>query len=337
MSKAAGVSSFGLSPQSAKGTAKTAGYNWMKAHEVSLAIIQDVRALDPEIGGSLLRDTAFKAGVRVGGGARLTPRADDLGWLLYALTGSVATTSGSGTSYFHEFTMASDESSIPWASLRKSVSETWGETYRDCKLASARINIPAAGALTMDTGWLGIYPELLDSNPSWSESYSTEPIFITCEGRTELPDGTEINATAVTIDFANDISDDEERIVGSYYLDDPLVLGRMCTITWVHKIVDADLYQQIYMGGTTGTTWSSDPYITSVDLAIFSDSATDCGGSGDPYKLQFTAPSVLWAMDPVALRGNDIIIVRLTGSVLYSSSGSFEFELFNEESAYSWA
>ena len=165
MSYASGIGSFGFGCQAAKGTAATSSLQFIPASRVGMVPTQIVNMTPPEIGGGLVLKEAYKAGVYVTGDAMFTVRPDDIGWLLYALCGSVDTTADSPEvgMHTHIFKMASDQSSLPWITVLKNISDVLTEQYLDCKIAGATFQITAGGAMTVSfriVGMQHLYPEL---------------------------------------------------------------------------------------------------------------------------------------------------------------------------------
>lgn len=87
----------GYAPQESKST--VAGYTApteyykTKATLVDLAVLDDTRTGDDEVGGRPVPTFPYKAGVVVGGGLSIQPRLENIfGWLLYGAMGKVAST-----------------------------------------------------------------------------------------------------------------------------------------------------------------------------------------------------------------------------------------------------
>lgn len=96
---AAGIVAF--APQYQKGSlpllTNPSDFYKMKATQVDLAVLDDTRLGDDEVGGRPVPTFPYKAGVMVGGGLTAQPRLENtLGWLLYALMGDVSSAVPSG-------------------------------------------------------------------------------------------------------------------------------------------------------------------------------------------------------------------------------------------------
>lgn len=87
----------GYAPQESKSTVQgytaPTSYYKTKATLVDLAVLDDTRTGDDEVGGRPVPTFPYKAGVVVGGGLSLQPRLENIfGWLLYGALGKVTTT-----------------------------------------------------------------------------------------------------------------------------------------------------------------------------------------------------------------------------------------------------
>jgi len=331
MSKSTTVGSVGYGIQSAKGSV-TSSWSYHPATHINLAPHEVQQTLPLEIGGSLLPRGAYKGGVAVAGGFDCVPRTDTIGYLLYGLTGA-ATATASGAYYKHTFVMnSSDESSIPWVSTRRRISTDVGETYTDCKVSSAKFNLASGKTVTARFDVEGITPAM-ETSPSWSETYDDGDSFlVSCIGYVELA-GASRPITSLSVEVNNALTtQDQEMIIGSYYMDDIMVTGRTMRFNTTYKWENATLYQSLLYGGST--TWDPQPYFGAMDF--MAQSASYIGGS-TRYALQFTAPHVRYMAQPIDLGPGNIVTMAIVGEVIKPSSGdAFTiYMLNNTATAYS--
>lgn len=301
--------SFGIGLQTTKGTA-AASINYLQATAVNIQPDQGSAALGPEVGGAMWSRESYKTGVAVFGDVSFVPRANTLGWLLRAFAGT-ATAAGSEGVYNHTFKEATDVSSIPYCTLVKNVSDVWAEQYKDCRVDSLRLDLAAAGVMTAAMGFVGITPsEVAVPSETWDDS----PIFECNTGQVAFAGATTNKVTRLSLDFANNLTRDE-RVVGSYYLNDMTLIRRACRITCDTFLTDATWYRDIYNNGTSA--W--DPTIKSVELDAYVDSAKHFTGTTHA-RFRVVIPNMDYLVMPVALVGNDVIRCTMTAELTLSGS-----------------
>lgn len=334
MSYASGIGSFGFGCQAAKGTAATSSLQFIPASRVGMVPTQIVNMTPPEIGGGLVLKEAYKAGVYVTGDAMFTVRPDDIGWLLYALCGAVNTTADTPEAgmHTHVFKMATDQSSLPWLTVLKNVSDVLTEQYLDCRVAGATFQITAGGAMTVSFRFVGMTPSII-SNPT--ETFDATPILIGCEGVAQIDLGSgleDVKATGVTVELNNGLTEDE-WIIGSRYLDDITCLARRLSVTWNTKLVSDALYKKVYYGGST--TFSAEVF--SGDIQVAAKSGANAPSLANPYSLTIDIGEMAWQAMPIPLDGNSLVVMTLSGQMVVPSAGDeYSITLVNETADYTW-
>jgi len=353
----AALGAFGWGCQASKGTAATISY-WHRAHNVDFGEIESREVLDPEVGGTILTTGVIKTGVHAGGGLDISPRLEgDIGWLFHAMMGSSATTADSPEAgmYHHEFTFdTTDESSIKWITAAKwqpgsSAADDTGLRVTDTRVAAMRLMLPARGRVRMRLDMVGIKPEgMADpaTNASWSSAFEEEdsiPITSKPAGGFELPQATPIYPSGCAIDFTNGLTDPvrQEAVIGSYYPDDLHVLTRAVIIRFPLKVSTYDKWTNAVFntadasGMSTWTAW--DPVTYSSTWEVNVESPGNVSGLSSPYKMVVYAQEVEWVVDPIAMVGNQLLLLNFTGTVVKPASGTaFRIELENEQSSYTW-
>jgi len=356
---------FGWARQTVKGTAVAPEY-WHRAHAIALGAVESRDVLDPEIGGTILPTGVIKTGVHGAGAVTISPRLEsDIGWLFHAMMGSSSTTADTPETDIHRHTFAfdTDEASLPWLSLYKwmpgsTAAEDIGMRITDGKVASMRLALPGRGRVGMQLGFLGIKPEAIanpatNADPVWVTSFEDEnsiPITSAVANAFEFPGipgpgaGTAVSALGCTVDFTNGLTDPlgQEAVIGSYYPDDIGVLGRAIIIRFPMKLTTYDYWARAMLNETDAslltswTAWSPVTFSSGWECAVASPG--NITGYSNPYKLTLSAAEVEWVVDPIAMVGNQAMIVNFTGTVVYPESGtSFRIQLDNELANYTWS
>lgn len=333
MGKTSGTGSFGIGLQAVKGTpigVNAAAMHYLPVLSVDLAPDQMAATLPPEIGGSPWPMGSYKGGISAAGTVTLNARASSIGWLLHAFAGS-ATSAADGDSYKHSFFQnQSDTSLLPWCTLVKNVSDTWYERYYDAKVDSLRIDIPTAGLVTCTVGFVAAKMNSDDSDFP-AETYDSSPVFETTSGSVKFGGDATKKVTRLTLDFANGLSRDE-RLIGSYYLDDITMLRRTLRITADCFVDSAAWYQQVYNGAAGADAWS--PTIVSTDLDVKINTGGHITGSTHGY-LRIVVPNIDFMAYPVAMAGQDLLRATLTADLtLISGSQPFYIETKSQEDNY---
>lgn len=349
-----GILSFGA--QTAKGSVSSTFYQH-RANDIDLSTNSDDRLGPPEVGGINTPTIPFRAGVMVSGGATINPRLEDtIGWLLHGAAGSwsvtndedVFGTTDTGVNH-HTFKFATDSSYVPYMSFRKyipgvSTTEDLGETFLDCKIVNLALALPNDGLINARVDVLGRQPNF-DDNPSFTygntqmEDYPSVPIGSTIGGYLKVPgfSASALPVTAANVTLTNAPLDiRQEKNYGSPYLDEVTVIGRSLTVDMILKWKDPQLYLDILTGATTGTVWTSAPFVQ--DLDVYALSPNNIPTQTTPYQLRVQAQSVMYQIQGgIRLAGNNAVMLRLTGTAIAPSSGDyFTIEVANEATDYTW-
>lgn len=329
MGISATAGSFGIGIQTTKGT-PAATINYIKAINIGFQPEQAAQSVPPEVGGTMWPSGSFKTGVTLGGDVTVYGRTRSLGWLLRAFAGTATSAAGAEAStYSHTFREATNQSFLPWCTVTKNVSDIWAERYTDCRVSALSLDIPAAGLMTATFSVAGITPDEI-SVPT--ESYVDDDyLFVGCVGSVKFDGTGTYKATRVRIDFANNITNDE-RVVGSYYLDDLTMMSRSARITCDTFLTTADWYRATY--NNAGTTW--DPAVVSAELDLTINSA-EAAVSGGTAKGEFrlVIPNIDYLAYPVPLAGGDLVRTTLTAELTVPGNEiPFYMQLLNGQSAY---
>ena len=344
---------LGFGPQDAKESIATTFYRH-KAVGIDLSPLDDVRLGTPEIGGASMPTFPYKAGYMGAGGATLFPRLQDtLGWLLYATMGSVATTVGDGTgdlpetgAFQHVFDPASDDSYIPWVTLRKYIpgsatADDVGETYTDAKVISSVVNLVNDGPISMRMDFLAREYAVGDpSGWSWSntyEDYTSIPVGAVVGGSFKVPtfSADALPIVGASITMANAPLDiQQEKVYGSPKLEDITIIGRQASFDIICKWKDADLYRAILTGSTSGTGWTADPYVNDLEVIAFTPQSMP--SLTDKYRLKITAEEVMWRVQGIQLAAGQSVMMRIQGVAIDNATNYLSMIVDNKTSAYSW-
>jgi hypothetical protein len=335
----AGKGSFGIGLQEEKGTPATS-FAYIPALNVGLQPEQRAQSLPPEVGGGVWSLGSYKTGVIVAGDATFNARANSIGWLLRAFAGTATSVPDDGDEasdwggvaeeglYRHMITpVPTDESSIPWCTITKNISDVWTERYTDVRVDTLRLDVPAQGLMTVAASFVGCEP---DTVACPTETYDTSTTLTTTTGYVQIGGSRSKKVTRFSIDFSNGLSRDE-AIVGSYYLDDITVMSRTCTLSVDTFLTTADWYNQVYNNG--GSTWDPTIYSAELDLEI-SGGVAQSGGT-KKAKMRLFVPQVDYLTFPIAMAGGDLIRVTMTASLsLDGSNPAFYIELLNNQEEY---
>lgn len=340
---------------------------WYKfrALDIGLGVVDNNQNLPPEVGGQTFPTGAFKDGAFVAGGARMIPRLEaDIGWLIYAATGSADTTAddpeaGANTHTFAPST--SDDTFLPWIDVAKFIPGTDAVIMKgvDCKVTGLEITVPQAGILMFSPAIVGRIPQFIDDEGQITTFRSAaqafegyESIPLSAKGKFKVGFGAavtvaqlkadsggtyDVPALGAVITLTNNLTTpQEERVVGSYYPDDFVPKGRMAMVRFTYKWADPELYLRILTNDVNGTAWS--PVPTFAPVLIEAQSPDDISGLSTPYTFRFTAQNVHWRFDGAPqLQAGGIIMQSYIGIVNVNDAGSaFEIELVNEEAGYTW-
>lgn len=353
---------FGFGPQPAKGTLPTTWYRHAAAR-VDVGSQQLVGQFPPEISGGFHPTGAYKGMAFGAGNAVVQPRLENvLGWLVYAVVGQESgvqvDTPETGLNR-HIFTPPDRPRDMKWLAIRKYIpgatdNDELGEVLKDARVAGMMLEVTPPGPVQATFTFVGREPKLQESIDSgdayaWSWGNTIErpqsvPIATTVGGYFSV-NGVAQKATTVRVMIANDYTTpQEELIVGSPYPDDFIMKQQVLTFDWVYKWQDHTLYKQLLSGETASNPadangyyeWWPVPHTSTAEVVLVSPG--DISGHSNPYRLRVYAPEVAWrAEGPPQLVSNGWLAIRLTGiAQMQISSPTFQVELDNEVSAYTW-
>lgn len=338
-----------LGIQSQKGTL-SGNMKRIRALNEAFGLQEMTDAIPPEVSGKLFTEAVYKQGVFGAGAITMIPRlGDSIAYPLYAITGLYASASASatGNGYKHDFKVnESDQTSVPWLTIQKyipdSVDATTGkvEQYKDARLVSTTITLPQSGTLAMETAFIAREPSTPASGQgetalgplALTSSYDTgDSIALSCVSTitSALANFSAASASLMSaqIIMANQFTTpQQEMVIGSYYPDDFIPLGRSAAVRLVYKWQNDTMYNRLVYNGVdatngAGVAWS--PIIQSGSVTITAKSAGDMGGGiSAPYSLVFTAPEVRWTAGPIQLASQRMLMMEITGVVLNDPAGT---------------
>jgi hypothetical protein len=349
-----GIFGFGLQDDGLKGGAVQSWYRH-KALMVGAGAIQEKAVAPPEIGGPNNPTGAYKSGAMYGGRVSLQPRLEgDLGWLLLAMAGNVASGANATTGFSHTFSQRGGAGGglfLPFMGVRRlvpgrTINDDLGEIGKDIVMSTATFNFPQVGPLSVDMDFVGREWELDDAPDLWTwaditESYDSVPMVMKGSGVT-LPsfraEALPITAARVMINNGT-TTPQEERIIGSYHPDDYAVRQRVFTVELTYKWDDPEFCRFILNGGDPADRFF-EPCIDFTDLLLTIESPCDIeeGVTDFPWKLSFQAPRMDWNSTPLQLAGDEILTFQIVGTAIEASTTDpadyFEIVLDNAVSAY---
>jgi hypothetical protein len=344
---AAGI--VGWAPQYEMGDTTVTWYKH-KATQIDLAVLDDTRLGDDEVGGRPVPTFPYKAGVMVGGGVTLQPRLEDtLGWLLYGMMGKcTSTVVETSSAYDHAFTFDTDAGAVRWMSFRKYIprkdggtATDLGEIYRDCKVLGSSMTLASDRPVQMRMDVLGRTFELDHAADTWTwdnasfENYPSIPIGCHTSGSISIG-GTSLPVVQATINFANQPLDTRmERVIGSPYLEDVTIVKRQLSFDLLVKWNNPDLYASILTGETTGTAWTAEPFTGAFEVVTSAYGEAD---TGYPYTLTIGCTDAMLALNGgITLAGGQAVMMRFNGVALDPTSGEYTtITLRNAETTYAW-
>lgn len=335
MTAQAGGVAIGI--QSAMGTpaASFTSYSMLN-HGIDIAT--NAQALPGEIGGTALPRGAYKLGYAVAGQVRLIARLDDIGPLLYAAMGADSVTADTpeiGVTQ-HDITMAADEFSLPWLTIRRDVNgDADVDEYTDCRVASLMLRMPAVGLVEATMVFIGREAKELSATSVPVPAGSA--FAVGCKGAVSLtPAGggavtTRFHEASITI--ANMLTSPQEtQSIGSYVQDDIIVKARQAQVRLVHRWADRALYNEICGIGATTAAWDSE--VTLATLQITMESNTLVGATATPYTLTFATDTnnTALSLEPIQAEGQNLVYLGVSGSIL-DSGNPMTLTLLNDTAA----
>ena len=314
--------------------------------------------MPPEISGVPIVDGAQSLGVYYASVVDLIPRLEDeIGWLMYALTGKHSYTSGFPEAGLttHVFTMDStDYLALKYLTVRRTFpapvgGNASGEQCIDAKIAAAVFTFAAAARMTARMTVYGREPSFSDSIGGWAwagEPEGGESIAVASNedhSHFKLPEfqAGELPSQLVRVSFGNQLTTpQQEFIIGSAYPADVVALYRNIAIEAVYQWEDEDLYLQLVAAGGSGATIPWSPQVYYSDFTVKAASGGKITGKNYPYSLEIKCPKVYWFPSaPPEIAGVNLIQLPMTGIVARPSTGlPFEIHLVNDTigTAYTW-
>ncbi len=338
-------SSFGIAKQSAKGTPATTGFNWFLFNEGMAGAQERTTQLPPEAGGGILSRGLIKMGVSGAGGGQLIPRANSLGALLLGVMGKDTPTAKdmdatplSGDEYTeHVFTFDTDMSVVPYWTIRRSVSNSFGEQVTDAKVAGVSLEMAALNVVEGQFAMMGIEPCLVEDVSAWNPSPDGSPPFSAAKGVCKInsvDDAESLPVRAATLQIGNALNVDKEFIVGSYFPRDVDLLTRAASASFVVFVQNSELYAKMSYDPAGGTSWLADVF-ESAELDLQFNTVETIGTSAVPYGLKVGATKTQWTVRPIGVRANDIVVVQVSGMIAQPSLGeALTLTLNNTVAAY---
>jgi hypothetical protein len=276
-----------------------------------------------------------KTGVNGAAGLRGVPRPDSIGHVLLGLAGSVTTTQedpdttpASGDEYYeHVFTIGSDPADVPYYTMFRAVSTSFGEQVTDVRMASLTMQMAAANFVTGEFAMAGIEPALVSDISLWAPAPVATPPFVACVGAVKIETGddtTTLPVRSAALTIANAQAIDENFIVGSYYPRDIDVIARVVSLEFVVLVENATKFGKLMYDPAGGSSWLASILETSAVDHITFKSANDIGGmtlTPIPYELSLAGAKAQWAATPISMRGTDNVLMRVTGMIVQPSTG----------------
>lgn len=331
--------------QSAKGTPVSVDANFKKArvNNASLGIQQAVGRFPQEVGGTYHPGGEYKMFYAGAGAVNWSPRLEgDIGYLLYALMGSVASsgTSDAAGVYTTTFRPAADHCNHPWLSLRRyipncDVESASGEYMYDAKMSGMAISMAAGGPAVADMAFISINAGTASDASDWDTTMTSEyestdsvilapasvkPVLKAVTG-IDLGGGLasdfSVPTIAMQLGVANAFSADgirPELVIGSYQPDDAVIVGQTISFQITYKWADPKLYNAIYNYGHDAYVWSPRILYSGVEFTLRSPRLI--GTSEVDYEeLKFSlAECSLQCPQGITLAGGQFLTTVITGT-----------------------
>lgn len=315
---------FGIGIQTTANTA-AATKQYIQATNVGIQPEQQAQPVPPEVGGTMWSAGAYKSGVSALGDVAMTARANTLGWILKSFAGRCVSAAGTDSGTFDHTIDEAPDHQIPWVTCVKDVGGLFADEYVDCKIDTLRLDIPAAGILSVSAGIVGRKVANL-AIPTATWDYS--PIFESAVATLDIDGVTDAKISRMTLEFSNNLTRDE-RSIGSYFLDGVTIVRKTCRVSMDINIYDSVLYRQVYNNGTAD--WSPSIHTADMTLTLNTTKPVVTTFTGS---LEITLPQVEYLTMPLPMSGQDIIRATLTAEVSVGSNPAFGFLLHNSHTAY---
>jgi hypothetical protein len=339
-------SALGIAKQSAKGTPATTGFNWFLFNEGMAGPQERSTQLPPEAGGGILSRGLIRMGVSGAAGGQLIPRANSLGALLVGVMGKDTptamdpdTTPASGDEYTqHVLTFDTDMSAVPYWTIRRAVSNSFGELVTDAKVAGVSLEMAALNVVEGQFAMMGIEPALVEDISAWNPSPDGSPPFSAAKGVCKMATADTVSTLpvrAATLQIGNTLNVDKEFIIGSYFPRDVDLLTRAASVSFVVFVQDHEIYAKLAYDPAGGAAWLADVF-SSAELDLEFNTLEYLGTAGTvPYGLKVSATKTQWTVRPIAVRANDIIVAQVSGMIVQPSAGeALTLTLSNTVDAY---
>ena len=321
----------GFALQVAKGTinATDAEFDFFLFNEGGIGPDSQFLPLDQEVGGGAMLRSVVKTGVVTSGVFSFIPRPSTLSKMFTGLLGADAIT-GTGPSYTHTITHATDEFSAPFYTWRANAGLIQGETFQDVRMASLSLQWKAADYLRAQLALTGGVPVSKVSTAAWSPATYIDngPQFIAPVSKIEIPDGTSAKCLRGSFAAGLLIPLDEQWVVGSYYPDGFDINQRTYAFNLTVKMEDATLYNKCMYDPADGGAWAAEMFReANLDFQFDSDTEAD---TGVPYSIRIDAnaqtqasgdANVYWTGQPIGLRAGRQVTLNMTGLFVRGPSG----------------
>ncbi len=238
------IATLAIGKQSAKGTPQGTPTYRMKFTGGNVEGRRDTIQL-AETDSTRQQGNTVVVGSRVEGSSEHYIRPNSFALLSYLMHGAIATT-GAGP-YTHTITPAT---SLPYATLFKSIGGLLADRYSDCWINSLGVRGAAGGALTCSVGWLGLTPEFGATDPGTPAAETQNPhvypeVTVTIGGAT----------TAIVESFDMNFENQAQLIPGDtgLYMAD-MGLGELQVRGTMTLLFESDAeYRRHLTGSTSGT------------------------------------------------------------------------------------
>jgi hypothetical protein len=290
--------------------------------------------LDDEIGGGALLRNVVKVGVTGGGALDFIPRPETLGHFFAGALGKDASVAdGAGGAFKHTFTLADDEFSAPYYTLRSVINGVnTGEVYPHARIATFGLSFRGARFVEAQAGFLSGTPKpastvgwaTLDTGTNFDVDGG--PQFLAPLGLVQLPINsvlTDANVLAGSFVCGMNVPLDEQWVVGKYSPAALDISKRTFALSMTLKAESDKLYKRLMYGGEAAAAWLTDLMReANFKLEFSSDGLADVG---KPYKFAIKGngksgqdANVVWSAQPIGLRAGRQVIMQVSAVFLAS-------------------
>lgn len=307
--------------------------------------------LPQEVGGGLFPVYTYKNGAFSAGAISVEMRLKkNIGYLLSACSGSVATASATGASATkHTFSPGvTDHTSMKWLSLYRYVPAAAGyngvtEGHADCRLPQMNLVVPQMGPARAEFTFVGRVPSIATGESAVTKNFEDGSTLGLSHSGSVAFTAAVLNDTSFStlttgatfiggvVNIVNNFTTpQQEMIIGDVYPDDLAVLGRTATITLTYKWRDPALYRAIRNNTTNYFSKVVQYSAVSLKTRSVANIATNYG----PYELEFYAPYVAWQSTTPRLAPGEMLTIDLIGTIHDPADGSnapWQLNLINGE------